>query len=76
MELIHIIVDFITLGAIGALTTMTITLWWLFFNAFVFEAGYLKFVSRHPILKAILVIGTGILVWGMALREVHHLLWG
>lgn len=76
LELIHIVVDFIALGAIGMLTLMTVSLWWLFTSAFVFEPGYLSFINRHPVLKAILVIGSGITIWGAALYKIHMLLWG
>jgi len=76
MELVHIIVDFLTLGIIGGFSTVTLAIWYGFCEAFIFEQGYLRFLNRHGVLKAIVVLGLGVYIWGMALLKIHALLWG
>ena len=76
LELIHIVVDFITLGVVSLFLAVTISLWWGFVDSFVFEQGYLGFINRHPVLKCVFVIASGILLLGFAIINIHKLLWG
>ena len=76
MELVHIIVDFLTLGIVGFCIIATLLIWWGFCESFIFEQGYLNRLNRHGVLKAIIIVGIGLLIWGMALVKIHYLLWG
>jgi len=75
MELVHIIVDFFALGIVGGFTVITLAVWWGFCETFIFEPGYFRFVNKHSILKALLVTGSGLTIWGGALAKIHQLLW-
>lgn len=76
MEFMQIIIDFVTLGAIGLFSTITLAVWYEFCNIFVFDQGYLRWLQRHSILKAIIVITLGVAIWGNALCQIHQFLWG
>lgn len=75
MEFMHIIIDFITLGAIGLFSTITLAIWYEFCQIFVFDQGYLSWFRNHKIFKTFLILGSGIVIWGTALLYVHYLLW-
>lgn len=75
MEFMHIIIDFITLGAIGLFSTITLAIWYEFCQIFIFDQGYLFWFNKHKVFKTILVLGGGIIIWGTALLYVHYLLW-
>lgn len=76
LQFMQIIVDFITLGALGLFSTITLGVWYCFVDAFVFEQGYFKFINRFKLLKVLLIMISGIFLWGSALLEIHVLLWG
>lgn len=76
MEFMQIIIDFITLGAIGLFATITLALWYEFCEIFIFGQGYLGWLRRHKVLKAIIICSIGVLIWGSALYHIHQFLWG
>lgn len=75
MEFMQIIIDFVTLGAIGLFSTITLAIWYEFCEIFIFDQGYLTWFKRHNVIKAILVLTVGVLVWGSALVGIHQFLW-
>jgi len=75
MEFMHIIVDFVTLGAVGLFSAITLAIWYGFCDIFIFEQGYLGWINRHKFIKTVLVLTSGIVIWGSALCLVHHTLW-
>ena len=75
MDFMHIIVDFFTLGTIGLFSTITLALWYEFCEIFIFDQGYLQWLRKFKILKALIILSTGIILWGTALWQVHHFLW-
>lgn len=75
LEFIRIVVDFIVLSAIGFFCTTTLIVWYIFCDAFVFNQGYLSWLVKKPAVKALVIILSGILIWGAALMTIHKELW-
>lgn len=75
MSLIHIVTDFIALGITGAFVTVTLLTWLSFLEITVYQQGYLKIIDKRPVVKAILNLSSGIVIWGYLLYRIHTLLW-
>ena len=75
MQFIHIIVDFFVLGILSLFSTVTIGLWYIFVDSVILKRGYLAFINKYTMLKAILILITGILIWGSAIVTIHKMLW-
>ena len=75
IEFMQLIMDFITLGAIGFFATITLLIWISFCEVFIFEQGYFRCLRNYRVVKALLVLISGIIIWGSALCKVHDMLW-
>ena len=75
MQFVHIIVDFFVLGILSLFSTVTIGLWYIFVDSFILKRGYLAFINKYTMLKAILIFITGVLIWGSAIVGIHRMLW-
>lgn len=75
MEFMYIIIDFITLGAVGLFSTITLAIWYEFCQIFIFDQGYFSWFNRHKIFKTLLILSSGVIIWGTALLYIHNLLW-
>ena len=75
MSLIQIVTDFMALGITGTFVTVTLLIWWSFLEITVYQQGYLKIIDRRPVLKAVLNLSSGIIIWGYLLYRTHTLLW-
>lgn len=75
MQFIHIIVDFFVLGILSLFSTVTIGLWYIFVDSVILKRGYLAFINKYTMLKAILILITGISIWGSAIVAIHKMLW-
>lgn len=75
MELIHIIIDLLTMGAICISAAITLAIWYEVCELFVFEQGYLKFIDKRKVLKGVLILLTGIVLFSGALYHIHNFLW-
>lgn len=75
MQFVHIIVDFFVLGILSLFSTVTIGLWYIFVDSFILKRGYLAFINKYTMLKAILILITGVLIWGSAIVGIHKMLW-
>ena len=75
MEFVKIIVDFIVLGAIGLFCSATLILWYVFCEACIFDQGYLAWLGKRKVLKTIVILLSGTLIWGGLLFAIHEKLW-
>lgn len=76
MEFVQIILDFVTLGAFGLFSTITLMIWFSFCEVFIFEEGYLQWLKKRPALRIAVVLISGALIWGTLLVQTHKFLWG
>ena len=75
MEFIKIVIDFIVLSAIGFFCITTLIVWYIFCDAFVFRQGYFSRLAEKPAVKALVIVLSGILIWGATLMTIHKELW-